>query len=57
VERDPVHERETRPDEAFRQPFLVGLTIGISILFLVMIRQFLAAVLLAAMEKGNHWLF
>lgn len=36
------------PEESFRKTFLVALTIGITLLFLVMIRQFLLAVLLAA---------
>jgi len=36
------------PAEPFRKAFLVSLTIGITVLFLVMIRQFLLAVLLAA---------
>jgi predicted PurR-regulated permease PerM len=36
------------PDERFRKAFLVALTIGITLLFLVMIRPLLVAVLLAA---------
>lgn len=39
-------------EEPFRRAFLVGLTVGITILFLVMIRQFLMAVLLAAIFSG-----
>ena len=35
-------------EEPFRKTFLVALTIGITLLFLIMIRQFLLAVLLAA---------
>lgn len=36
------------PEQPFRKGFLVALTVGITLLFLVMIRQFLMAVLLAA---------
>ncbi|HKJ01232.1 MAG TPA: AI-2E family transporter [Longimicrobiales bacterium] len=39
-------------EEPFRKAFLMALTIGITILFLVMIRQFLMAVLLAAIFSG-----
>jgi predicted PurR-regulated permease PerM len=42
----------TPQDEPFRKPFLVALTIGITLLFLFMIRQFLMAVLLAAIFSG-----
>jgi len=38
--------------EPFRKPFLVALTIGITLLFLIMIRQFLLSVLMAAIFSG-----
>ena len=38
--------------EPFRKYFLVGLTVGITLLFLVMIRQFLLSVLMAAIFSG-----
>ena len=43
---------QPRPEEPFRKTFLVGLTLGITLLFLVMIRQFLLSVLLAAIFSG-----
>jgi len=41
-----------RTSDRMRKPFLLGLTIAISALFLFMIRQFLLAVLLAAILAG-----
>lgn len=43
---------EQPSQESFRKSFLVALTVAISLLFLVMIRQFLMSVLLAAIFSG-----
>jgi predicted PurR-regulated permease PerM len=43
---------QPHPNEPFRRTFLVVLTIGITLLFLVMIRQFLMAMLLAGIFSG-----
>jgi predicted PurR-regulated permease PerM len=43
---------DARPSDRMRRPFLLGLTIGITALFLFMIRQFVLAVLLAAILAG-----
>ena len=45
-------EPETRTDERLRKTFLLVLTVGITLLFLWMIREFLMAVLLAAILSG-----
>ena len=48
-----VHSpRQDSLQEPFRKPFLVGLTVGITLLFLFMIRQFLLSVLMAAIFSG-----
>jgi hypothetical protein len=39
--------------QRFRQLFVIGLVIGISILFLLVIRRFLLTVLLAAVFAGR----
>ena len=43
---------EPHPDDRLRKTFLLVLTLGISLLFLVMIRPFLMAILLAAILAG-----
>jgi predicted PurR-regulated permease PerM len=45
-------EPDLRPEDRLRKSFLLILTVGITILFLVMIRPFLMAVLLAAILSG-----
>lgn len=44
--------RQPPSQEPFRKPFLVGLTFGITLLFLFMIREFLLSVLMAAIFSG-----